>query len=131
VQKCVITEQCFHWMCSFSWGGFFLAVARVVWRNRHVDGCQSRWSSIVYHLFFTWGVCGLRRCRYATQLVEILVVLSRLGVVWDFFHYHCHITLNGGIVVRVHCIVVYLCGSILYRKGSCVCGFCSTETTHA
>ena len=46
------------------------------------------------------------------------VVLSMPGVVRDFFRYHCHFTLNGSIVVRVHCIVVYLCGSILYRKGS-------------
>jgi len=30
---------------------FFLAVARVVWRNRRVDGCQSRWSSIFYRRF--------------------------------------------------------------------------------
>jgi len=31
-------------------------VAYVVWRNRHMDGCQSRWSSIFYSLFFRWGV---------------------------------------------------------------------------
>ena len=67
--------------------------------------------------FLRWGVCGLWRCRSAIQLVELLAVLSRPGVVWDFFRYHCHITLDGSVVVRVHCIVVYLCGSVLYRKG--------------
>jgi len=37
--------------------------------------------------------------------------------VWDFFRYHCHITLNVSIVVRVHCIVVYLHGSVfVYRR---------------
>jgi len=82
-----------------------------------MDGCQSRWSSTFYRLFLGGGVCGLRRCRSAIQLVELLVVLSRPGVMWDFFRYHCHITLNGSVVVRVHCIMVYLCGSILYRKG--------------
>ena len=91
----------------------WLAVVRVrvVWRNRRVDGCQSRRSSVFYRLFLGGGVFGLRRCRSAVQLVELLVVLSRPGVEWDFFHYHCHITLNGSVVVRVHCIVVCLCGS--------------------
>jgi len=79
----------------------FLAVARVrvVRRNRGVDGCQSRWSSVFYRLFFRWGVCGLRRCWSVIQLLELLVVLSGPGVVWDFFLYHCHITLIGSVVV--------------------------------
>jgi len=67
--------------------------------------------------FLGGGVCGLWRCRSAIQLVELLVVLSRPGVVWDFFRYHCHITLDGSVDIRVHCTVVYLCGSILYGKG--------------
>ena len=43
----VTTEQCSQWVCSFSWGGISLAVARVrVFRRNHgVDGCQYRWSS--------------------------------------------------------------------------------------
>ena len=48
---------------------------------------------------FIWGVCGLRRCRSVIQLLELLVVLSGPGVVWDFFLYHCHITLIGSVVV--------------------------------
>ena len=38
--------------------GFILAVAhvRIVRRNRGVDGCQSRWSSVFYRLFFLGGV---------------------------------------------------------------------------
>ena len=51
-----------------------------------------------------------------TVLLELLVFLPRSGVVWYFFLYLCHFTLIGSVVVRVHCIVVYLCGSILYRK---------------
>ena len=40
-----------------------------------------------------------------------------MGVVWDFFCYHCHITLNDSVVVPVHCIMVYLCRSIfVYRR---------------
>ena len=62
--------------------------------------------------FLGGGVCGLQRCRSAIQLLELLVVLSSPGVTWNFFRYHCHIKLNGSVVVRVHCIVVYLCGSI-------------------
>ena len=53
--------------------------------------------------FLGAGVCGLRRCRSAVQLLEPLVVLSRPGVVWDFPRYHCHVTLNGSVVVRAHC----------------------------
>ena len=60
--------------------------------------------------FLGGGVCGLRRCSSAIQLLELLIVLSRPGVVWDFFRYHCHITLNGSVVVPVHCSVVYLRG---------------------
>jgi len=70
--------------------------------------------------FLGGGICGLRRCRSAIQLVELSVFLSRPGVVWDFFRYRCHITQKGSVVVRVHCIVVYLCGFILYRKGSVI-----------
>jgi len=35
--------------------------------------------------FIGEGVCGLRRCRSAIQLLKLLVILSRLGAVWDFF----------------------------------------------
>jgi len=97
----------------------FLAVARVrvIGWNRGVGGCQSGCSSIFYGLFLGGGVCGLRRCRSAIQLLELLVVLSRPGFVWDFFRYHCHITLNGSVVVPVHCIVVYRVVLFLYREG--------------
>ena len=57
---------------------------------------------------------------FAIQLVELSVVLPRPGVLWDFFSFHCHFTLNGSVVVPVHCIMVYLRGSILYRKGSVI-----------
>jgi len=92
-----------------------LAVARVcvVRWNRGMDGFQSGCSSIFYRLFLGGGVCGLWRCRSAIQLLEQLVVLYRPGVMWDFFCFYCHITLNGSIVVPVHCIMVYLSGSII------------------
>ena len=89
-------------------------------RNRGVDGCHSGCSSILYRLsFFSWGVSvDLRRCRSAIQLLELFIVFSRPGIVWDFFRFHCHITLNRSVVVRVQCIVVYLCGSIFIEKVS-------------
>ena len=79
----------------------------MAWMGANLDALLYSTASIL-----GGGVCGLRRCRSAIQLLELLVILSRMGVVWDFFCYHCHITLNGSVVVRVHCIVVYLCGSI-------------------
>ena len=94
-----------------------VAHVRVVRRNRGVDGCQSICSSIFYRLFLGGGVCGLQKCRSIIQLLELLVVLSRPGFVWDFFRYHCHITLNGSVVVPVHCIVVYRVVLFLYREG--------------
>ena len=36
--------------------------------------------------FIGGGVCGLRRFRSAFQLLKPLVLLSRPGVVWDFFY---------------------------------------------
>jgi len=50
------------------------------------------------------------------MVLELFVVLSRPGVVWDFFRYHCHITLNGSVGVRVHCIMVCVV-LFLYREG--------------
>ena len=84
----------------------------MVWMGANPDG-------LLYlpPLFLGGGICGLWRCRSAIQFLELLVVLSRPGVMWDFFSYHYHITLNGSVVIRVCCIVVYLCGSILHRKG--------------
>jgi len=74
-------------------------------------------------------VCGLRRCRSVIQLIELFIVLSTLGIVWDFFRYYCHITLNDGVVVRANRIVVYLCGSSLYREGFVILiEFCFTFT---
>jgi len=84
----------------------------VVWMGANLDALLYSTAS-----FLGGGVCGLRRCRSAIQLLELLVILSRTVVVWDFFCYHCHITLNGSIVVQVHCIVVYPSGSIfIYRR---------------
>ena len=46
------------------------------------------------------GVCGLRRCRSAIQLVGLLVVLFRPGILWDFFRYYCHIALNEASQIK-------------------------------
>ena len=68
--------------------------------------------------------CSFTRCfqnwqqiYVLTPLLESLVVLSRPGVMWYFFLSHCHFTLIGSVVVQVHCILVYLCGSIFIQKG--------------
>ena len=46
-----------------------------------MDGCQSGFSSVLYRLVLVRGVCRLWRCRSAIQLLKLLVVLSRQGVV--------------------------------------------------
>jgi len=83
-----------------------------VWMGANPDGLLYSTASL------GGGVCGLRSCRSAIQLLELLVVLSRPGVVWDFFRYRSHITLIVSVVVRVRRVVVYLCGSVLCRQGA-------------
>jgi hypothetical protein len=53
---------------------------------------------------------------FTYSINELFVVLSRLGVMWDFSCYHRHITLNGSVVVHVHCIAVCVV-LFLYREG--------------
>ena len=78
----VITEQCFHWVCSFSSGGF-LAVARVrvVRRNRGVDGCQPN-SSHLKPLDFNSGIILKERLysNYSNTVIDIS----------NIFHNQCH-----------------------------------------
>ena len=90
-------------------------------RSRSLAESSRGWVSIqmVFYVlppFLGGGVCGLRRCRSAIQLIELLVDLSRPEFMWDFYRYHCHITLNGSVVVHVHCIAVCVV-LFLYREG--------------
>jgi len=124
-----------------------VARVRVIRLNPGVDGCQSGCSSIFCRLLFGRGVCGLRRCRSAIceyigegkqwsahrlQFRELFSepvanfthsVIRAVGRPvqtesrGDCLRYHCHITLNVSVVVPVHCIVVYLCGSVFIWEG--------------
>ena len=89
-------------MCSFSWGGFFGGgpLSHSLAESSH-GGVPIQMVFYILSVFFRWGVCGLRRCRSAIQLIELLVVLSRPGVVWYFVRYHCnHTHLNTAHTLR-------------------------------